>query len=169
MTEEGRAISYIIIDGYNLIGIYHKDLSGQRDALINSMIKYRKIKGHEIIIVFDGWKTGSNKEEHIGAGGIKVIYSKLGEKADSVIKRIISREKREWIVISSDRDITSYAWSSGSVPVPSEEFLSAVEKAGESLSGEYELFEEEDAVERKGNPRKLSKKEKALRRVLGKL
>lgn len=103
-------------------------------------------------------------------GGIKVIYSRLGEKADSVIKRIISREKREWIVISSDRDIMAYAWSCGSVPVSSEKFQSIIEKTGESFTGEYELLDEDDhIVHRKGNPRKLSRKEKALMRVIRKL
>ncbi len=163
-------ISSILIDGYNLIGIYHDNLSRQRENIINFLIKYKKIKGHDITIVFDGWKTGSHKEEYFAIGGINVIYSRLGEKADTIIKRIISREKREFIVISSDRDIMAYSWSCGSVPVSSNKFLSIIENAGKSLSGKYELLEGDDHVKhKKGNPRHPSKKEKALIRVLRKL
>ncbi len=105
-------------------------------------------------------------------GGVKVIYSRLGEKADYVIKRIIRQEKKEWIVISSDREIMAAAWSCGSGPIPSEKFLSIIEKTGESLYGGYgrEPEEEDDGpVHRKGNPRQLSKKDRALTRTLIKL
>jgi hypothetical protein len=88
-----------------------------------------------------------------------------------VIKRLISAEKKEWIVVSSDRDIVSYSWSHGSVPVPSSEFYSILERAAESFLGEYELLDDEDGhvIVRKGNPRKPSKREKALIRVIRKL
>lgn len=102
-------------------------------------------------------------------GGVRVIYSRLGEKADSVIKKIIAGGGKEWIVISSDRDIVSFAWSSGSVPVSSDVFMAAVENAGSTPAGDYEALEEEDVGHKKGNPRMLSKKQKALSRVLNKL
>ena len=170
MIKEVKVISHIIIDGYNLIGIHHDDLKRHREKIIELLIEYRKIKGHDITVVFDGWKSGSHMEEMYVTGGIKVIYSRLGEKADNVIKRIIFREKREWIVISSDRDIGAFAWSCGSVPVLSEEFYLILEKAGEFLTGEYSPLENNDFTEnKKGNPRKLSKKDKTLMRVLRKL
>lgn len=138
--------------------------------LIESLIEYRKKKGHDITAVFDGWKTGFLKENHSVIGGIKVIYSRLGDKADAVIKRIISSEKREWIVVTSDRDIASHAWASGSVPISSEDFLNAMEHS----ETEKEIFHEDDDEEyvkhsRKGSPRKLSKKEKAIKKILSKL
>ncbi len=126
-----------------MIGIYHNDLNRQREQLIQLLIEYNRIKGHDITIVFDGWKSGSGREEQSTTGGIRVIYSRLGEKADAVIKRIISRERQEWIVISSDREITSHAWSCGSVPVPSAEFQSLIEKSDLSKAGKYDLIEED--------------------------
>lgn len=162
------AISSIIIDGYNLIGIQHRDLEKQREILINSLIEYRKRKSHDITVVFDGWKTGEARESRFATGGIKVIYSRIGEKADSVIKRIISSERREWIVVTSDREIAGHAWASGSVPVPAEDFLKATERKMSYLSDE-EDEEDYDEPQRKGNPRKPSKKEKALKRALSKL
>ncbi|MEW6420076.1 MAG: NYN domain-containing protein [Nitrospirota bacterium] len=162
-------MSSIIIDGYNLIGIYHKDLEKQRNMLIDSLIEYKKKKGHDITVVFDGWKTGEAQENHLVVGGIKVIYSRIGEKADSVIKRIISSDRREWIVVTSDRDIANHAWASSSIPISSEDFLMAVESEIPSYFDEKEYDEEYIEPRRKGNPRKPSKKEKAVRRALSKL
>jgi uncharacterized protein len=101
-------------------------------------------------------------------GGIKLIYSRLAEKADDVIKRIISSEKKEYIVVTSDREIADHAWASGSIPVPSDEFLRSFERGGYSSDNE-ESDEEYFEQPRKGNPRQLSKKEKALRKALSKL
>jgi predicted RNA-binding protein with PIN domain len=165
----GFAISYIIIDGYNLIGIYHKDLKKQRDMLIDSLIEYRKKKGHDITVVFDGWKTGEAQEKQSVTGGIRIIYSRIGEKADSVIKRIISYARRGWIVVTSDRDIANHAWASGSIPVSAKGFQKVLERGNLSYFDEEENDEEYIEPQRKGNPRKLSKKEKAISRALSKL
>jgi predicted RNA-binding protein with PIN domain len=167
--QGGFAITSIIIDGYNLIGIYHKDLGKQREMLINSLIDYRKRKGHDITLVFDGWKTGEAQESHSVVGGIKVIYSRIGEKADSVIKRIISSDRSEWIVVTSDRDIVNHAWSSNSIPVSAGDFLNALERAIPSHCDVKEYEQEYTEPHRKGNPRKLSKKDKAIKRALSKL
>jgi len=103
-------------------------------------------------------------------GGVKVIYSRLGEKADSVIKRIISSERQEWIVVTSDRDIEAYAWTLGSVAISSEVFMNALEKKHLEKEVLYKDDDEEYAKpRRKGNPRKPSKKEKAIKRILSKL
>ncbi|PIP71352.1 MAG: hypothetical protein COZ31_07125 [Nitrospirae bacterium CG_4_10_14_3_um_filter_44_29] len=163
-------MSSIVIDGYNLIGIQHKDLEKQRQRLVERLAEYRKIKGHEITVVFDGWKSGSGEESHSVTGGIKVIYSRLGEKADAVIKRIVSSEKKQWIVITSDREIADHAWANGSAAVSSEDFSSILEKSKRTLTGDFEPLEEEEyELHRKGSPRTLSKKEKAKMRALRKL
>jgi predicted RNA-binding protein with PIN domain len=137
--------------------------------LIDSLIEYRRRKGHDITLVFDGWKTGEGKESQTATGGIKVVYSKIGENADSVIKRMISSDRREWIVVTGDRDISQHAWSVGSVPVSTEDFLKVVERE-ESSDSVYEEYDQEYmSPPRKGNPRRQSKKEKAIMRVLKKL
>lgn len=137
--------------------------------------------------MFDGWKSGGLKEDHIERGGIRIIYSRLGEKADTVIKRIISTERQEWIVITSDRDIASQAWRCGSIPVSSEIFYEKLftQLAGDGTlrldlrqaQGEKGCYEEpiepeiksEHSFTPKGNPYRPSKKEKAIRRALSKL
>jgi len=138
--------------------------------LIESLIEYRKRRGHDITVVFDGWKSGGIQESQSVIGGVRTIYSRLAERADAVVKRIISSDKREWIVVTSDRDIAAYAWTSGSVPIPSEDFLKAMEQKqneGETSSDEDEQYDM--TFRRKGNPQKLSKKEKTIKRILSKL
>ncbi len=128
-------------------------------------------------MVFDGWKGGAGSESVSTRGGVRIIYSRLGEKADSVIKRIVSTDKRQWIVVSSDREVASHAWSNGSVPVPSEEFLPLLEaldagglhSGGDVQSSEGNEDEGTSCECRKGNPHTPSRKEKALKRALGKL
>jgi uncharacterized protein len=138
--------------------------------MVRLLVEYRKMKGHDITVVFDGWKSGGRSEATTKTGGVRVIYSRLGETADSVIKRIIEKDKREWIVVSSDRDIAAHAWSHGSVALPAAEFHAVLRKASASISGAYEPLDDYDDVPgRKGNPRKPSKKEKALLRALKKL
>lgn len=152
-----------------MIGIYHKDLKKQREQLIDSLIEYKKRKGHELTVVFDGWKTGGGQENQSVIGGIKVIYSKVGDTADSVIKRIISSERREWIVVTSDRAIADHAWACGSIPLSSEDFLKMLNKGCPSALEQEEAEEEYRGSLRKGNPRRPSKKEKAILRALKKL
>jgi len=149
-------------------------LGAEREKLIRLLSEYRKMKGHEITVVFDGWKSGGAREETLKTGGVAVIYSRLGENADFVIKRIISRDKKEWIVVTSDQDIAGFAWANGCIAVPSGRFSTVLGKTGSSIGGEYEpLYEDEEdsSIVRggKGNPRTLSKKEKALMRALRKL
>lgn len=166
------AISFLIIDGYNLIGIHHTDLRRQRELLVESLIGYRKRKGHDITVVFDGWKTGEGKENRSVVGGITVIYTRIGENADAVIKRIVAAKKREWLVVTSDRDIANFVWAAGSVPLPADAFLAFLERKRDpysEYSGEEMPDEEYPEHQRKGNPRQPSKKEKAVMRALRKL
>ena len=148
--------------------MYHKELETERNKLVDLLIEYRKRKGHYIVVVFDGWKAGGATENSSVRGGVRIIYSRLGEKADSVIKRMVSTERREWIVVSSDREIASHAWSLGSVPLTSEEFIPVLRSKGRDDRKEEE-DDEEEGLPRTGNPNKLSKRERAVRRALGKL
>jgi hypothetical protein len=73
-------------------------------------------------------------------------------------------------VITSDREIADHAWASGSIPVSSEKFLNAFEKK-DRISPDEGEYDDDEYIEpqRKGNPRKLSKKDKAIKRALSKL
>lgn len=161
----------ILIDGYNLIGTAIGDLAAGRERLAAKLIAYNKDRGHSITVVFDGWKDGAGPETAAMRGGIRIIYSGIGERADDVIGRILSKERREWIVVSSDREVAARAWAAGSVPVPSGEFLRIIERPGGSVScaSEEKSEDEETFTRQKGRARQLSRREKAIERALARL
>jgi len=169
----GVVIAYIIIDGYNVIGIFHKDMDKARDALLNAIINYRKVKRHDITVVFDGYKNGMATQQVAFRDNVKVIFTRLGERADDVIKKTVSKERREWIVVTADRDIANHAWAAGSVAVAPEQFMGIITRQHGINADEVREAKDEDGEderhERKGNPFRPSKKEKTLRRILGKL
>jgi len=96
-------MAYILIDGYNLSAPLTKTSKKNAAKLIEDLSKYSNKTGHDITIVFDGWKNGMGAETNMMIGGVKVIYSRLAEKADRVIMRLISTSHKAWIVVSSDR------------------------------------------------------------------
>jgi predicted RNA-binding protein with PIN domain len=172
---------HIIIDGYNVIGILHKDMEKARDEFIGLLMEYKSLSHHYITVVFDGYKSGSVVEQTTVTGGVKVIYSRLGDRADDVIKRIISSEKKEWVVVSDDRAIVNHAWASNSIPIPAERFYKIASRRARQAdqnqimepADDFLDKDEDDGSEhartQKGNPYRLSKKEKAVKRALGKL
>ncbi|MCX8030057.1 MAG: NYN domain-containing protein [Thermodesulfovibrionales bacterium] len=169
---------YLIIDGYNLIGIFHKNMEKARSELIDKLISYKKIKKHEITVVFDAYKHGNILENSSFRGGIRIVYTRVGETADEAIKRMLNDTKRQWVVITSDKLVAKYVWSVHSIPIESEVFLEILE---ETLQKNEQIIEEstdKDFISKKyyeyskglkGNPYKPSKKNKAINRVLNKL
>lgn len=162
---------HIIIDGYNLMGIFHKDLEKERSLLIEKLIKYHEVKKHQIIVVFDGHKSGEPDRKIIDRGGIKIIYTRLAETADDFISSFIKDSRFQWVVISSDRSVQREAWSNNCIPVDTEDFEKALRKAINNKNIDIETGQTEDnniyeGISRKGNPRQLSKKQKAVIRVM---
>lgn len=149
-----------------------------REEFVTFLVRYREMKNHDITVVFDGHKSGSSGENASVRGGVRVIYSRLGERADDVIKRMISKERKEWIVVTSDRDIANHAWAVNSIPVPSEKFLDVITDVinkDASDESDYEpgpgFKDEDDEYVRanKGSSCQPSKKEKMIRKAFGKL
>ncbi len=158
----------ILIDGYNLLGIYHSDLAAARRNLITLLSKYRAIRGHSITVVFDAYRGMAPKGRQMKEGGIRIIYTPAAKKADDVIKEIILREKRYFVVISSDRQVADFAWSKGCVPVRSEDFLKRLEEALRGEDREIPLYSHQPG-KGKGVSHRLSKRQKAIVRTLNKL
>ncbi len=174
---------HIIIDGYNLIRQsdslrrYERlGLEKGREELIKRLAHYRKLKRHRITVVFDGWIGGPLREERQHEAGIRIIYSKRGERADEVIKRIARKGSgEELVVVTSDREIAQAVSRSGGVAIASPEFeiRMALEKEA-LLLGEKGISPEEDDDERsgsvkKGPSRRLSKKQRLAERRWRKL
>lgn len=160
---------HLIIDGYNVIRQspellrYEKEeLEKGRAMLLKKLIAYQRVKPHAITVIFDGWREGDFFEHREREGGIKVIFSRRGEKADEVIKRTIAQGKGELVVVvTSDRELGYACAAKGCAVVSAKEFLARMELACcPSLS---EKLIEEDSLTRlkgtkkKGPAKKLSK------------
>lgn len=167
---------HIIIDGYNVIrqsdilrGFERRSLEEGRKALVRNLAGYRKLRGHRITVVFDGWQGGSPVEERDLAGGVEIIYSRLGEKADEVIKRLIGEGGGETMVVTSDRGIADFAERRGKTAMASPAFESLIGRVTAGSPPEAQEEEDDDdrtGAKKKGPSRRLSKRERnALARI----
>lgn len=171
----------IIVDGYNLLHASSNLNTGSgdflekaRNRLIEKLGQYKKLKRASITVVFDGWQGGLPMESREMMRGIKITYSKLGEKADQVIMRMIADSSQEIIVVSSDREIRDFAEKYNFLSVSSSEFLEKLEMAAflEMKGGDEEEYEQDErkvSTRKKGNPKKLPKAERKKRAKLKKL
>jgi predicted RNA-binding protein with PIN domain len=170
---------HIIIDGYNLIRqsktlsmIDRQDIQLGREALIDTLIAYQKIKRHMITVVFDGTNAPSFSQRKNRVQGITVKFSRSGEVADAVIKKMVSREKEKALVVSSDLDIVSFATAKGAATISSNEFE---EKISQALFMEIKGTESKEdsgwvpTTKKKGPSKRLPKRKRRDRTKIRKL
>jgi predicted RNA-binding protein with PIN domain len=168
---------HLIIDGYNLLHVSRSlihlnaiQLQWERDRLIDQLSDYQKLKPCGITVIFDGWQGGWNIEKREKKKGIELIYSKLGEKADEVIKRLVKWEGSGAIVITSDRDVSRFAERMEVAVIPSEQFREKLEVSADKFEEIFEEGEEEGKeIKKKGPSRRLSKRLKRARAASKKL
>lgn len=171
---------HIIIDGYNLIRqsaalstLDNQALQLGRDTLIEMLVAYKKIKRHKITIVFDGTHAPVHLDRQDRSQGITAIYSRQGETADTVIKRMVAREREKALVVSSDREITDFAAANQAAVISSPEFEDRVAMAGymemKGAPADEDNSGWEPTTRKKGPHRRLSKKDRKSRRKVKKL
>src|SRR5262247_3975992 len=161
----------IIIDGYNLIGTdtgLTGNLEHRRNLLVQRLASYHRNKGHDITVVFDGWRSGSIDEVQQKRDGICIVYSRLGEKADSVIVRLARRQGAGCVVVTSDREVRSAVEHFGVVALYAGEFVEMLGNLGKPFDDQDADYSQQ-RTPKKGNPRRLSKKERRRREKLNKL
>ena len=120
---------HIIIDGYNLIrqsdSLYtfdSRDIQLGRKSLLDTLAAYKRIKRHKITVVFDGANAPSFSQRKDQIKGIEIKFSRSGESADTVIKRMVAREREKALVVSSDLDVVNFATSKGAATISSHAF-----------------------------------------------
>jgi uncharacterized protein len=157
---------HLIVDGYNVIrqsprlqSLDAMDLQAGREALLELLAHYRRRSHHQMTVVFDGWQRGDLKETRDRHQGILVIYSRRGERADEVIKRLLHQERERALVVTSDREIQMCAEQAKAAWISAGQFESshlhdpseaAEPDAGADLSGR--------GTQKKGPARRLPKR-----------
>jgi predicted RNA-binding protein with PIN domain len=157
----------IVIDGYNLLkalpdcrALEMGDPAAGRDHLIARLGRYRWLKGHQVIVVFDGWLAGQPLQRRTNARGVQVIYSQRGEQADEVIRRGATQVAHQGIVVTSDRALASDMRQRGVEVISSAEFGERLRRALSGSEGNADEPDEESTPQR----RPLSKAGKSRRR-----
>lgn len=164
--------THLIIDGYNLLGVYGRGLlergeqmESSREQLLRDLAGYRHRKGHAITVVFDAWQTGLGSERHEHRAGVEVIYSSRGVRADQVIQRLAEEFGPDCAVVSSDQEVTRTARVHGAFVIAAAEFALRL-KRSPAVARPPQAWRKEDGdeseihrrnPEKKGNPRKLPK------------
>ena len=171
----------LIIDGYNLIrqsdslsAIDARSLEQGREALLERLAAYKKVRGHPITVVFDGWGGFEPVSTRTRHKGIEVVYTGKGETADEWIQRRVGGVQYG-AVVTSDREIQHHAERAGLSAISSNEFERKMEQAlapdMEGMDVDDGEWDEEESIEvpKKGSARQLSKKEKKRQAILKKL
>jgi len=114
-----------------------------------------------VTVVFDGWRSGHPVERAEWREGLEVVYSKQGEQADAVVKRLAEKYGSACAVVSTYYEIWNFARVLGSVVITSGHFETRLQVSGARPAARKQEADEEEPVRRdpkkKGNPKKLPK------------
>ena len=164
-----------LVDGYNVIrrapelkSREQESLEAGREALCALLVQVARASADTFTVVFDGAQAGGRGG---GGSGVTVIFSSARESAD----RVLARMAREGgAVVSNDREVGRAAERAGAIVVTTDEFLARLDRVRQlpvEAPADLEGGEEDEPPRgpRKGNPRRLSKKDRATQRALGRL
>ena len=173
---------HIIIDGYNMIrqspglsDLERIDIQQGREALIDWLALYKRTRPHKITVVFDGSNAPALSARRDFIKGIAIRFSRGGETADAVIKRMARHDREQALVVSSDREIVAAAASHGAATISSPEFEEKLVMAGHMSDEDLALDEAEDgpgwkpSTKKRGPRRRLSRQMRRNRLKINKL
>lgn len=161
---------HIIIDGYNLIRqsprlkrLDHQDIQFGRQKLLEELALYKKRKRHRITVVFDGANAPVFTQQQDRIKGIDIQFSRTGESADTIIKRMAAGEKEKALIVSSDRDIVVFAMSQGAAVISSPHFSEKIARIAPTPDDNSDSLAAKSwnpSTKKKGPSRRLSKRER---------
>ncbi|MEU8074141.1 NYN domain-containing protein [Catellatospora citrea] len=117
--------AHLVVDGYNVTkrGFAEMSLEQQRNRLVSGMGGVAAQTGAEVTVVFDG----AERVHGLPAPprGVRVLFSRKGETADEVIRRLVRAEPpgRPIVVVSSDREVADGVRRHGAYPMNSESLV----------------------------------------------
>jgi predicted RNA-binding protein with PIN domain len=123
--------AHLVVDGYNVTkrGFGDIALEQQRSRLVTGLAGIAAQSGVEVTVVFDG------AEKMVGLPptprGVRVLFSRKGETADELIRRLVRAEPagRPLVVISSDREVVDGVRRHGAYPLSSDTLLRRLARA----------------------------------------
>jgi predicted RNA-binding protein with PIN domain len=159
-----------LVDGYNVIRRgpelakrERENLEAGRQALCRLLSNAARVSGDRFTVVFDGNRASGGFP--VGSG-VNAVFSSARETADHVLARMATAGVA---VVSSDREVRQAAARARAIAISADEFLSRLERAGRVRGSDKDDEEAVRPQNKKGNPRRLSKKARLAARALGRL
>jgi predicted RNA-binding protein with PIN domain len=122
---------HVIVDGYNVTKTGYPDLplDQQRNRLVSGLVALAARSGAEVTCCFDG-ATVSGHVPSMSRRGVRVLFSKPGEIADELIRRLVRAEPegRPVVVVSSDREVADGVRRHGAHSVSSAALVRRLER-----------------------------------------
>lgn len=128
--------SYLVLDGYNLIGALDRyrpgavgGLDAARERLVNDALKAAGWTGRRAVVVFDAQRgPGTRRREELRVGGVaRVIYSAPGESADDVIEKLLGVLGNTATVFTADFALQRTALARGATRATPREFANLID------------------------------------------
>ncbi len=127
----GLPKAHLVVDGYNVTktGFPDMSLEQQRSRLVGGLGGLAAQTRAEVTVVFDG------AERVVGLPptprGVRVLFSRKGETADELIRRLVRAEPagRPIVVISSDKEVADGVRRHGAYPLSSATLLRRLARA----------------------------------------
>lgn len=124
--------AHLVVDGYNVTktGYPSLPLEKQRLRLLGGLAVLAAQSGAEVTCVFDG----ADLDMPVLLApprGVRVLFSKAGETADELIRRLVRAEPpgRQIVVVSADREVADGVAKAGARPVASTLLLRRLARA----------------------------------------
>lgn len=127
---------YLFVDGYNVINSWEKlkkikdiSLEEARERLISDLAQIKALEGYRVIVVFDAYNIKSIKERIYYDLGVKIVFTKLYQTADSYIEKEVDRlaRRHEVIVCTDDYQIQILSLERGALRISSTELHNILE------------------------------------------
>lgn len=124
-----------IIDGYNVINswpnlsdISKTSLETAREKLIDELAEYKSMSGEELVIVFDAYNLDRPKETISEKFGMKIVYTKRFQTADTYIEKQILKigRKHNLKIVTDDGQIQVLASNKGATRMTSTELKAEI-------------------------------------------
>lgn len=134
---------YLLVDGYNIIfawdelkAIAAQDISAAREMLVSILSNYQGFRKCKVILVYDAYKVKGNPGSVQTVNGIKVVYTKEAETADTYIERATYelRKERRVRVATSDNMEQVIILGHGAIRVSAHTFHAEVEEVEGQIS-----------------------------------
>lgn len=127
---------HYLVDGNNVMAQrigWHKDKRAARKGLIQDLSRFIAVHRGKIKVVFDG-RPDEEFPDGTRYKSVQILYARYGSDADCRIKEIIhgASYRRDMVVVSSDRDLVSFASRQGTRTISSGRFRKMLDSAGKT-------------------------------------